>query len=282
MKQKILAVLISVALLIALPGTAPTHAQDPEVFEVLVPLDRLQAQTQDGPFGDWLGSITASAAGLVCTTVDVSNTTQDVILQLGLPGQPSVCRQDGAIVTFVDVHGFPFSISMTLRLGTREVLDNLAPVPPDSSPLPATFDVVVPGASLADTTNGATLAESLQRLTAFADGQTCTSADLVGGGDVVLQLGIEGQPEACSRGGAVVTFQDGHEHWLNAWLTLRLNTREVLSNLAPVAPCEPGPCPTPGPAVPATPTTVPTPLPTLSVDRTPIMPPNTGDGGLLP
>jgi hypothetical protein len=80
---------------------------------------------------------------------------------------------------------------------------------------------------------GRTTRDVIGTLTAFADGERCTSLDLIGGtGDEVLELGLPGQPDACSRNGAAVTFWDSRGRTLNESMTLVLGTQKQLASFS--------------------------------------------------
>ena len=109
-----------------------------------------------------------------------------------------------------------------------------------SAEQPDVFEVFIP-AHILDLTipssDGVSIREAVKTLTVYADGERCTSVDLATAqGDAVLPLGLEGQPDACSRDEAVVTFIDGDGRQLNATMELQLGTREALSSFATAAP----------------------------------------------
>jgi hypothetical protein len=137
MKLKSAALLVLATLAAAaVASSTAARAQQPAVFEVFIPADSLNTPTGPFPAGgpatlrEFLGLITVRANGAVCLTVDLRQTTSDVLMQVGLPGQASPCTQDGSVVTFNDGHGGELAMRMVLRLGTRERLFNLAPIPP--------------------------------------------------------------------------------------------------------------------------------------------------------
>lgn len=103
---------------------------------------------------------------------------------------------------------------------------------------------VVPGAFLTSTTNiggGGTLAQSLGTLTALADGQKCITVDLAQGsavdgqGNARIHVGGKGQPLACSREGAIITFVDARGQTLFEKRTLIVGVTQPYANLAPEA-----------------------------------------------
>lgn len=122
---------------------------------------------------------------------------------------------------------------------------------------PEAFEVVLPAHALdldIPGAGGRDLRETVGAITAYADEEPCMSVDLEGTeGDVVVSLGGDDQPEACSREGAFVTFQNGQGYWLAAGFTLEPGARVTLENFAPVPPGAPppGPSPTAAPAGPA-------------------------------
>lgn len=85
-------------------------------------------------------------------------------------------------------------------------------------------------------------------LTAFADGQSCASVDISRGTEV-LRLGLSGQPEACGRDGALVTFARGDGKPLFVSFTLTRGATVELTNLA-VQPPRSGSALTPGEVLP--------------------------------
>ena len=114
------------------------EAQQPSVFEVVIPASSLKLAV-NGPagirrLGQLQGTMTAQANGIACITADLSSMTSDVTLHLGLPGQPAACSMDGAKVTFFNARCIPLSAEMVLTRGTRQVLQNLAPAAPGSTP----------------------------------------------------------------------------------------------------------------------------------------------------
>ena len=112
-----------------------SHAQQPGVFEVLMSASDLAARTGTGAtLGEGLGPITAFADGAECVSADVSSASADVVLQLGLAGQPSACSRDGATVTFREGRGYLLVSEFPLVKGTRVALINFAPYPPGAEP----------------------------------------------------------------------------------------------------------------------------------------------------
>jgi hypothetical protein len=149
------AVVLLVALLASTSALAQSdrgHAQQPVLFEIVVPAASLDSVA--GPFNDTaplrqiLGKLTVRANGAICLTAELMASTSDVVMQLGLPGQASPCTMDGSEVTLTDGHGILLSARFTLRKGSREVLINLAPLPPGTAPVPGVpsppRDAVIP------------------------------------------------------------------------------------------------------------------------------------------
>lgn len=237
-------------------------AQQADVFEIVVPADSLLAKSGSTTLGESLRRITAYANNEECVSVAVAAVTSDVVLALGTEGQPATCQSNGSIVTFVDGQGRPLAVQMTLELGTRQTLTNLAPSPPGSVP----FVIVIPGEILSQPTGQAdrpaTLGEFLERLTAYANNTSCMSINVSTEQDAVFYLGLPSQPAECSAAGATVTFVDGDGRQLAEQVILIPGNTAILSNLAPGAPNE---------AVPSAVSTVPS---------SEIKPPATGDAGL--
>jgi len=82
-----------------------------------------------------------------------------------------------------------------------------------------------------------TPAKLYRRITAFAGGNACDSADLLNdrsGGFVVLQIGLPKQPAPCRQEGATVTFAVGAdaEFPLQATLKLQHGVTTLLPNMA--------------------------------------------------
>ena len=136
MRLKLVA-LVLIALLASSTTLATSnagHAQQPEIFEIVVPAASLNPVA--GPFDNratlrqFLGQLTVRANGAVCLTTDLTTSSSDVVMQLGLPGQASPCTTDGSVVTFNDGQGNELFVRMVLRKGTRQTLNNLAPYPP--------------------------------------------------------------------------------------------------------------------------------------------------------
>ncbi len=129
------------AICFALTSSGRSQAQQPGVFEVLIPASSLGQPIGNSPgtLGQATARITAQANGVTCATVDLSMaTTSDVVMQLGMSGQPPECALDGAKVTFVNgARCDPLSTEMVLAKGTRQTLQNLAPKPPGSTPSPS-------------------------------------------------------------------------------------------------------------------------------------------------
>ncbi len=84
--------------------------------------------------------------------------------------------------------------------------------------------------------------EVVRTVTALADGQECATVD-VSRGEAALPLGLPGQPEACGRDGAEITFVDGNGNRLFVTLTARVGVTQTLTNLAPVPPGTGAPLP---------------------------------------
>jgi hypothetical protein len=159
---------------------------------------------------------------------------------------------------------------------------------------PDVFEVQLPAhvLDLPIPDSGRDLRSAIGSITAFADGEQCTEPVEIGNAEdeVILYLGLDGQPSVCSREGAIVTFKEERGFWLDAWFVLEPDTRVVLDNFAPSPPCDPGPCPTPGPSpTPGfSPTAPAVPTPAATSTQTPvrsgqtILPPDTGSAGLLP
>jgi hypothetical protein len=202
--------------------------------------------------GEWLAELRAYANGVECARANVATTT-DVVLQLGLAGQPSACSTDGARVVLVDVHEFQFTQEFTLAKGTRVTLTNLAPLPPDmqgpaqrarseaAASQAGLFEILVSSESLRSPLSFAatgynTLGESLGSLTAYANGVACTTASVATGSDVLLQLGVAGQPVECGSEAAPVALLDERGRQLAVQYTLTKGIRVTLTNLAPVPP----------------------------------------------
>ena len=77
------------------------HAQQPSLFEVVIPATLLNAAASppNSPapqtLRQFLGELTVRANGAVCFTTDLTSSSTDVVLQLGLPGQASPCTMMG-------------------------------------------------------------------------------------------------------------------------------------------------------------------------------------------
>jgi len=99
------------------------------------------------------------------------------------------------------------------------------------------LDLVIPKVNRSRNTG----AKIYERITALANGQTCTSADLLtnrSGGFIVLQIGLPNQPASCRQQGAAVTFAAGrNEQWpMLATMTLQHGVTVTLDNIGVQAP----------------------------------------------
>jgi hypothetical protein len=127
-----LAVLATIS---ALTASVPARAQQPAIFEVIIPAERLNMPVgfrdpEIQTIRQFLGRLTVRANGAVCLSIDLTASSGDAVMQLGLPGQASPCSTDGSTVVFHDGRGAQLATQYVLRKGTRETLINLAPVPP--------------------------------------------------------------------------------------------------------------------------------------------------------
>ena len=78
------------------------------------------------------GTLTALVDGVACDTISLAD--DERVLQLGLPDQPSACGTEGATITFRNGADQQLFKSRLVRLGERQQLLNLAPVPPSDGP----------------------------------------------------------------------------------------------------------------------------------------------------
>ncbi|MPZ48916.1 MAG: hypothetical protein GEU75_06340 [Dehalococcoidia bacterium] len=228
-------------------------AQQASAFEIVIPGQSL-SRVATGPetLGQWMAELRAYANGVECTRANVA-TSSDVVLQLGLAGQPAACSTDGARVVLVDVHEFQLAQEFTLAKGTRVTLTNLAPLPPDmqgpaqrarteaAASQQGLFEILVPGTSLASPLSVAatgynTMGESLGSLTVYANFSACTTVDVATTSDVLLQIGLPGQPAECGTNGAPVYLVDGRGRQLTVQYTLTKGIRVTLTNFAPTPP----------------------------------------------
>jgi hypothetical protein len=140
MRLKTAAILAFAALTAAavMATTTPARAQQPSLFEILIPATSLNmrgnltvpGRSESPALREFLGYLTVRANGAVCLTVNLTSSNSDVLVQLGLQGQASPCTQDGSVVTFNDGQGSELFVRMMLKNGTRQTLINLAPHPP--------------------------------------------------------------------------------------------------------------------------------------------------------
>ena len=279
------------AILTAFLVTAPGRAQQPDVFEVLIPAAVLDTPAGDGTLlGDALGTITAFSGRNECVDADTTS-GQEVVLRLGEPGQPPACGVAGAIVTFVNARCHQLATKFVLRPGERKVLDNVAPLPPDEQPQDCIpnpdagfgpfFDLVVSLDALNEPVGFndpliKNFGQFIGGLTAYADAVKCVREEATArNNDLTLRLGHPDQPAVCAEEGAHVIVIDDHCRKLVAEFTLVLDADELLA-LAVAPPgtplpvdCEPMELQPAGPTPTATSPGV-------------ITPPDTGNGGLLP
>jgi hypothetical protein len=92
---------LALMVLAALTIAPSTQAQQPDVFEVVISINALNtpvAQPSPGinTLGQLLHSITAYANESVCARAELATATSNVVLRLGLPGQPAACSTNGA------------------------------------------------------------------------------------------------------------------------------------------------------------------------------------------
>ena len=86
------------------------------------------AAASDRPGGSSLRTITAVVHGEHYAIADISR--GDVVLQLGVPGQPAPCGRDGEPITFIDNNGHTLFVTLVVRRDVTQTLVNLAPLPP--------------------------------------------------------------------------------------------------------------------------------------------------------
>ena len=97
-------------LFVVLPA-ACTAEPDPEPFTVIVPASSLEVRTAgSGTLANHIGMIVATAAGEMCTSVDVvgaahKNDVGDVVILIGEKDQPEPCRTEGAKVVLLQPRG---------------------------------------------------------------------------------------------------------------------------------------------------------------------------------
>src|SRR5688572_32645889 len=135
MRLKTAAILTFAALTAAavMSSTTPARAQQPSLFEILIPATSLNSRGNQNVPGrsespslrESLGYLTVRANGAVCLTVDLMSSNSDVLMQLGLQGQASPCTQDGSVVSFSDGQGSELFVRMVIKNGTRQTLINL-------------------------------------------------------------------------------------------------------------------------------------------------------------
>jgi hypothetical protein len=131
-----LVVIASFVFAVALLLAPSTQAQQPDLFEVVVPIASLNQPVSDPAstgittLKQLLYSMSAYANGSFCTRVDLASVTADVVVRLGTPGQPAACSTAGALVQFFDGHCREFNNTLTITIGTRQSFPNMAPKPP--------------------------------------------------------------------------------------------------------------------------------------------------------
>jgi hypothetical protein len=108
------------------------HAQEPNVFEVVIPAALLNQPVgfidpEIKTIGQSMGGVTAyGVEGARCAHTSTS-AGGDAVLRLGLVDQPEACRVEGAVIVLVDDHCRQLATTFELRKGTRATLTNLAP-----------------------------------------------------------------------------------------------------------------------------------------------------------
>ena len=115
-------------------------AVEPDEFEVLIRGETLDTRVTSQPPGQTLGSFNGAlivrVGGEPCVTVDLAsarNTTGDVVIRVGAPGQPTHCSVEGSAVTFCNSRSQEFFQQLVFARGTQDVLYNFVPVPPGRS-----------------------------------------------------------------------------------------------------------------------------------------------------
>ncbi len=130
--KRVAVVLAAVILLLASSATM-AHAQTPpdersNVFVILIEPGDAAALVAIEP-------LTAYVEGVLCGVQET--TDEGALIIVGADGTPDACRTPEALVTLVDRHGNQLFVQPPLALGSGYLLDNLAPLPPNTgAPVP--------------------------------------------------------------------------------------------------------------------------------------------------
>jgi hypothetical protein len=223
-------VLVAIAIAVSigyLALTASSNAQQSTVFDVIIPATVLSLPSPDGTLRQSYREISVYSNGQFCTTANLASSSGDVVLHVGLPGQPPACSIPGATLSFLN--GQYVQLYQTLTIGGRNILDNMAPVPPGGGAMM----IVVSRDSLATETANGRLGTFLGQLTAKVSDTGCTTADVSQASrDVVLPVGLPGQPAACTTVGSRVSIVDSKGFELAQSFVLGSGGRARLTNLA--------------------------------------------------
>lgn len=288
MKKYVLSAMFALVALLGGTGGS-TQAQVSSEYQIVVPkasLDRPLTLPGISTFGAGLKSLTAKVGSATCTTAVTAGATSDVILRIGLPGQPEACSEEGAIVWLINGDGRRLSQTFTLHKGTRDALANFVPVPPGTPQEPkpnplGPMQVVIPASIMAEPVSGKpdedTIGEFLGgTVSAYADSVFCGSVEVSNiSVDAVLLVGLDTQSPVCSRAGVDLTFTANvgpDEYPIGPKWKVEPGARRMLTMFGGPAIADYFPVPAPidtGPLL----------SPPLSRS---IVPPAAGDGGLVP